>query len=648
MVDGSGQVKLIDFGIARFFKPGKAKDTTLLGTPGYAPPEQHGHGQTDVRSDIFALGVTIYQLLTGYDPTTTPYSLPPVRTLAPAVSPAMEHIIQRAIQLRPQDRWQNIGEIQAVLKGKWTAQPSFQGMGVPAKGAGPASPAQPTPYVGAPAGIKRPTTRLIMAAATLSNEQLAAVLAALAVLVALGVWLLAPIIQRDAPLIWNNVPAFVIAGPLAHAALQRRWTAFLAHIAITVVGWAAWWTRSGDAPSSYVPFIVATALSGGVVELLMSYLPQIKRKGGADPWKYELGWYALGAFAAAVTFYLVFAGVYVALQPGMWIGSALLGALGWFLGDLVQLSCRLREAGSPAVLGGGSGDIVADGGRFYLRVPDQPAASVAPAATPPTAQPGLTLAVGYASHVGMVRELDEDSICVFTLAGVYKSVAEPTLGLFIVADGMGGHEGGEVASKMTVEIIARELIRRLLLRRFLGGFRGQGDAVPKLIAGVIVEANKKVHDLAQKRGSDMGSTVTLALVMDGVAHIANVGDSRTYLYRQGKLRQITADHSLVASLVKAGVLAPEEIFTHPDRNIIYRSIGAKPTVEVDTFQEPLAPGDTLLLCCDGLWEMIRDEGIEEVLLACPDPQAACAEMIRRANLAGGEDNISVIVVRVVG
>ncbi len=313
------------------------------------------------------------------------------------------------------------------------------------------------------------------------------------------------------------------------------------------------------------------------------------------------------------------------------------------------VSCRLRETGAPAAPGARAEDVVADAGRFYLRVADQPtAAAVAAEPAPPAARSGLALAVGYASHVGMVRDLDEDSVCVFTLAGVYKSVAEPTLGLFIVADGMGGHEGGEVASKMTVEIIARDLIRRLLLRRFLGEFQGQEDAVPKLIAGVIADANRKVFDLAQKRGSDMGSTVTLALVMDGVAHIANVGDSRTYLYRQGRLRQITADHSLVASLIQAGVLAPEELYTHPDRNIIYRSIGAKATVEVDTYREPLAPGDTLLLCCDGLWEMIRDEGIEEALLTCPDPQAACAEMIRRANLAGGEDNISVIVVRVVG
>ncbi len=345
MVDRAGQVKLIDFGIARFFKPGKTKDTTSLGTPGYAPPEQHGHGQTDVRSDIFALGVTLYQLLTGYDPTTTPYGLPPIRTLAPAVSPAMEHIVQRAIQMRPQDRWQHIGEIQAVLTGKWVVQPQSPGAGISASAATPAAAAQPAPYVGMPANVKRPTTRLIMAAAMLSNRQLAAVLVALVVLVASGVWLLASIIQRDAPLIWNNVPAFVIAGPLAYAALQRRWTALIAHVAITVVGWATWWARSGEAPSSYAAFAMATVLSGGAVELAMSYLPQIKRRGGADPWKYELGWYALSALATGATFYLVFVGLLAALQPGMWVGSALLGALGWFLGDLVQQWLYWRRLG---------------------------------------------------------------------------------------------------------------------------------------------------------------------------------------------------------------------------------------------------------------------------------------------------------------
>lgn len=345
MIDRAGQVKLIDFGIARFFKPGKAKDTTLLGTPGYAPPEQHGHGQTDVRSDIFALGVTLYQLLTGYDPTQTPYNLPPIRALVPAISPAMEQIIQRAIQMRSQDRWQSVTEIQAVLQGKWSIGSQPPGTQTPAVGVVPGSAPQPAPYAGAPARINRPTTRLIMAAATLSNWQLAGVLIGLAVTVALGVWFLAPVVEQEAPLIWNNLPAFIIAGPLAYAALQRRWTALLAQVAVTLVGWLTWWARSGYTPPTYVPFLAATVLSGGVIELAMAYLPRVTGKAGTDVWKHELGWYALAALTGAMVFYFVLGGVFFVLRPGMWIGSASLGALGWFLGDLVQQWLYLRKTG---------------------------------------------------------------------------------------------------------------------------------------------------------------------------------------------------------------------------------------------------------------------------------------------------------------
>jgi serine/threonine protein phosphatase PrpC len=309
---------------------------------------------------------------------------------------------------------------------------------------------------------------------------------------------------------------------------------------------------------------------------------------------------------------------------------------------------KLREAFSPDALGVQIGDGFIEGGRFYLRVSDEvlPASMSAGSAEAVTTSGTRVLTAGYASHVGMERALDEDSLCVFTLAGVYESVADPTSGLFIVADGMGGHDGGEVASKLTVQKIAEQLIKRVLLPRFAGKFQGQAGAVQAHLRKAIIDANKEVYDLAQKRAIDMGCTLTMAMIVDGMAHIANVGDSRTYIHRQGHLHQITADHSLVASLVTAGVIQSEEIYTHPERNVIYRSIGTTKAVEVDIFQEPLAAGDTLLVCCDGLWEAIRDEGIEDVLLAYPDPQAACVELVRQANLAGGEDNISVIVVKV--
>ena len=305
--------------------------------------------------------------------------------------------------------------------------------------------------------------------------------------------------------------------------------------------------------------------------------------------------------------------------------------------------CTIREALTPDTLGVEPNEAIFHNGRFYLLLEED---MVAVPEVEPAFPYGMTLSVGYASDVGIVRDLDEDSLCVFTLSGVYESVAEPTMGLFIVADGMGGHEGGEVASKLTVQIIANQLIRNVLLRRFTEEEQPLGEAVRDHLEGAISDANERVFHLARERANDMGCTLTMALVLDGKAYIANVGDSRTYIRGQEGLRQITTDHSVVASLIAAGMAEPEELYTHPDRHVVYRAIGTKPTIEVDIWEEGLVPGDTLLLCCDGLWEAIRNEGIEEVLLTQFDPQAACDEMIRRANQAGGDDNISAILVKV--
>ncbi|MDH7487090.1 MAG: protein phosphatase 2C domain-containing protein [Anaerolineae bacterium] len=305
---------------------------------------------------------------------------------------------------------------------------------------------------------------------------------------------------------------------------------------------------------------------------------------------------------------------------------------------------ELREAHSPEAIGADPSEGIPHEGRFYLLLPATEMVALPPAE--PASPQGMRLSVGYGSDVGMVRDLDEDSLCVFTLTGMYESVAEPSVGLFIVADGMGGHEGGEVASKLAVEIVADQLIRNVLLRRFTEEEQPLGEAVRAHLTQAISQANERVYRLARERANDMGCTLTLALVLDGQAYIANVGDSRTYVYGRGGLRQVTTDHSVVASLIAAGMAEPEELYTHPDRHVVYRAIGGKSAVEADIREEGLVPGDTLLLCCDGLWEAIREEGIEDVLLTHFDPQAACDEMIRRANQAGGEDNISVILVKV--
>lgn len=263
----------------------------------------------------------------------------------------------------------------------------------------------------------------------------------------------------------------------------------------------------------------------------------------------------------------------------------------------------------------------------------------------PSGLEGIRLIVGQRSHSGQVRRLDEDSLLALTLAPTYESRTGPVQGFFAVADGMGGHAGGEIASKLALQVLAERVLSTIVLPELAGEMVLEED-ISALLRQATLAANDAVFLARQKRENDMGTTLTAAYIRDDRLFLAHVGDSRAYRWSADGLERLTTDHSVVASMIANGQIRPEEIYTHPHRSIVTRNIGDKPVVEVDTDILPLAAGDRVILCCDGLWEMVRDEGIEDVMLQEADPQMACDLFIRNANAAGGDDNISAIVVQV--
>ncbi|HLZ80019.1 MAG TPA: PP2C family serine/threonine-protein phosphatase [Ktedonobacteraceae bacterium] len=292
----------------------------------------------------------------------------------------------------------------------------------------------------------------------------------------------------------------------------------------------------------------------------------------------------------------------------------------------------------------------------------------------------LKLTAADKTDVGKQREQNEDS--------AYKrieSLGEGDRGLLIVADGMGGYQAGEIASKLAVETISKAMdsffkpipdqptIRLTPLPNepvdqdatITYAARAEAEAstnktvklpetpVTKSIedqfTAAIQQANKAILRYGEQKSSarGLGCTLTAALIQNDQAYIANVGDSRTYLLRDGKLILLTKDHSLVAKLVEAKQIEPDEVYSHPQRNLIYRSLGAgHKTVEVDIFYQTLRPGDTLLLCSDGLWEMVRGEDLLKELSVKSSPQHICDILVDLANANGGEDNITAVVVQI--
>jgi protein phosphatase len=170
-------------------------------------------------------------------------------------------------------------------------------------------------------------------------------------------------------------------------------------------------------------------------------------------------------------------------------------------------------------------------------------------------------------------------------------------------------------------------------------------AAVDVVRRAVLQANMAIVREGHAQGNDMGATLTMALVVGDRAIVGNVGDSRTYLYREGRLRRVSNDHSLVMRLVELGQINEEDIYSHPQRNAVLRSLGDREEVEVDVFVERVRPGDALLLCSDGQWEMTRDAEMERYLARPDDPNSVCNALVAAANQAGGEDNICVVLVR---
>jgi serine/threonine protein phosphatase PrpC len=252
-------------------------------------------------------------------------------------------------------------------------------------------------------------------------------------------------------------------------------------------------------------------------------------------------------------------------------------------------------------------------------------------------QPTLALQVGSALDPGIERQRDPNEDTISVTGGVIGSAPSKPFALFVVADGMGGQARGQEASRLAAQLLAEYVSSTP---------RSQLGTPESLLKEGVQFANRTLHQRNQEQGTDMGTTMTAALVVDGTAYVAHVGDSRLYLYRAGGLSQITQDHSLVAALAAAGIIRPEDIYTHPRRNLIYRHLGEKASVEVDACALTLAAGDVLLLCSDGLWEMVRDPQIAAILASpAPDPAQTAHALIQAALAGGGDDNISAIVVK---
>ena len=270
-------------------------------------------------------------------------------------------------------------------------------------------------------------------------------------------------------------------------------------------------------------------------------------------------------------------------------------------------------------------------------------------------------AFGMTDH-GRRRAQNQDCVLCYTPIG-----GRTPVGLYAVADGMGGQSAGEVASQIAIDTVREELGD--FLDKRVGIMPADGaevvtarldESAPEpdgaasdlslidVLTATMQHCNQRIRDHGQQfpENAGLGSTLTVVMVTGDLALVGNIGDSRTYIVRDGSIRSLTQDHSLVGSLVRQGLISEDDVYRHPHRNLIYNALGTRADANPDIVVHRLLAGDVLLLCSDGLWEMVRDEDIKAAVESLDDPGQSAQLLVDAANANGGVDNISVVIVRV--
>jgi serine/threonine protein phosphatase PrpC len=247
--------------------------------------------------------------------------------------------------------------------------------------------------------------------------------------------------------------------------------------------------------------------------------------------------------------------------------------------------------------------------------------------------------IGLASDPGRIRDHNEDASLAWQFTLAQQGQPPLVVGLFVIADGMGGHARGAQASSLATRLAAGHAIRQISLP-LLSDDEDRAEREP--IHEILISSIAVAHQALTRRFPEAGTTMTLALMLGENVYIAHVGDSRAYLGKPGSLKPLTQDHSVAARLLEMGQTTQEEAAAQ--RNILYKAIGQGTTVEPDILYHDLNWGQYLLLCCDGLWGKVPDPEIAAIIEASPTPDIACQNLVSKANENGGEDNISVILI----